>query len=148
MVANTGGVDGIDTLRNMERLRFFDVEIDVPKPPTDIQWNGVTPSNTALPGSGTIANLSALDPNGAGTFTYALLAGSSANFAVNPAGVVTRSNGTMTSGATYTLNVRVTDDTGLSRTETFTIRAGTSGHRNDYCCERHRPHHLWWLWWQ
>ena len=33
-----GGVDGIDTLRNMERLRFFDVEIDVPKPPTDIQW--------------------------------------------------------------------------------------------------------------
>ncbi len=121
-----GGVDGIDTLRNMERLSFLDVEIDVPKPPTDIQWNGVTPSNTALPGNGAIANLSTLDPNGAGTFTYTLLAGSSPNFAVSSAGVVTRSNGTMTSGATYTLNVRVTDDTGLTRVETFTIRAGTS----------------------
>jgi hypothetical protein len=36
--------DGTDTLRNIERLRFSDMEIVVPIPPTDIQWNGVTPA--------------------------------------------------------------------------------------------------------
>lgn len=122
-----GGVDGIDILRNMERLRFSDVEIDVPRAPTDIVWNGVTPNGATLPGNGAIANLSALDPNGAGTFTYALLPGSAGGFAVNAAGVVTRSNGTMGTNATYVLNVRVTDDTGLARTETFTIRTGANG---------------------
>jgi Ca2+-binding RTX toxin-like protein len=122
-----GGIDGIDTLRNMERLRFLDVEIDVPRAPTDIQWNGVTPSNTALPGNGTIATLSAVDPNGAGTFTYALVAGSSAGFTVSNGGTVARTGGNMGTNTTYTLNVRVTDDTGLTRTETFTIRTGSNG---------------------
>ena len=90
-----------------------------------------TDATTALPGNGdAIANLSTLDPNGAGTFTYTLSGGEQpeltfADVKLQP-GVVTRSNGTMTSGATYTLNVRVTDDTGLTRGETFTIRAGTS----------------------
>ncbi|MGM5024520.1 peroxidase family protein [Tardiphaga sp. 862_B3_N4_1] len=121
-----GGLDGIDILRNMERLRFSDVEIDVPRPPTDIQWNGVTPGNTTLPGNGTIATLSAVDPNGAGTFTYALLAGSSAGFTVSSGGTVARTGGTMGTNATYTLNVRVTDDTGLTRVETFTIRTGSN----------------------
>jgi Ca2+-binding RTX toxin-like protein len=123
-----GGIDGIDTLRNMERLRFSDVEIDVPRAPTDIQWNGVTPSNTALPGNGTIATLSAVDPNGAGAFTYALVAaGSSTGFTVSNGGTVARTGGTLGSNATYTLNVRVTDDTGLTRVETFTIRTGSTG---------------------
>lgn len=121
-----GGVDGIDILRNMERIRFSDVEIDVPRAPTDIVWNGVTPGNTSLPGNGVIANLSTLDPNGAGNFTYALVAGSSNNFAVSNTGVVSRNGGAMQPGSTYTINVRVTDDTGLTRTESFIIRTGSN----------------------
>ena len=39
--------DGTDTIRNIERLRFSDIEIAVNPPPTDIQWNGVTPADAS-----------------------------------------------------------------------------------------------------
>jgi Ca2+-binding RTX toxin-like protein len=118
--------DGVDTLRNIEIARFRDVDIRIDNdPPTDIQWNAVVPGNTTLPGNGTIATLSTVDPDST-TFTYALLTGSSPNFAVNAnTGVVTRSGGNLAENQTYTLIIQSTDDAGNIRVETFVIRTGT-----------------------
>ena len=92
--------------------------------PTDIQWNGVTPANSTLPGAGaTIATLSTVGPDSV-SWTYSLQAGSSANFAVSAAGTVSRINSAMATNQTYTLIVRSDDGGGGSRTETFTIRTG------------------------
>ncbi len=103
--------------------------------PTNINWTGTTPAGNTLP-TGAIAQLSTVDPDVGATHTYQLLAGSAAGFAVSPEGVVTRT-GAMASNSTYLLNVRTTDNTGLTFDETFTIRtqannvanvfAGTSG---------------------
>jgi hypothetical protein len=99
--------------------------------PTNINWNGVVPSNTALPGAGAIiANLSTVDPDLGDTFTYTLEAGSSAGFAVSAAGVVTRTGAAMANNTTYTLNVRTTDVAGASFTETFNIRTNGAGNTN------------------
>jgi Animal haem peroxidase/RTX calcium-binding nonapeptide repeat (4 copies) len=106
--------------------------------PTDIQWNGVTPGDgtaglgnlaNGLPGANAvIANLSTVDDPGTPTgHVYSLVAaGSSAGFAVSAAGVVTRTGSAMAANTTYTLNISSTDTTGMSRTETFTIRTGTN----------------------
>jgi Ca2+-binding RTX toxin-like protein len=95
--------------------------------PSDIRWVGVTPGN-ALPGVGVIANLAAVDPDNATGHTFQLLGGSSANFTVSSSGVVTRTGAAMANNQTYTLVVQVTDvaGSGLSYTETFTIRTGTT----------------------
>ena len=122
-----GGIDGIDTLRNIERLQFSDVQIAAPAAPTDIQWNAVTPSNSALPGTGTIANLSSVDADNATPYVYSLVSVTSPNFTVSAAGVVARTGGTMAANQTYTLVVRSTDSTGAFRDETFVIRTGTTG---------------------
>ncbi|MEQ1599794.1 MAG: peroxidase family protein [Methylotenera sp.] len=99
--------------------------------PTNINWNGVLPSNTALPGTGAIiANLSTVDPDIGDTFTYTLEAGSSAGFAVSAAGVVTRTGAAMANNTTYTINVRTTDAAGASFTETFNIRTNGAGATN------------------
>ncbi|MEN3363392.1 MAG: hypothetical protein V7606_666 [Burkholderiales bacterium] len=91
--------------------------------PTDIRWTGTTPSSTSLPGSGTIANLSSVDPDSA-AFTYSLVA-PVGGFAVSAAGVVTRS-GTMPVNMNATLNIRSTDDVTLFRDELFNIRTGST----------------------
>ncbi len=106
------------------------------QPPTDIQWNGVTPGNgtpltgnlaNGLPGAGTvIANLSSTDADTNTGFVYALAGGSSAGFAVSAPGVVTRTGTAMAANATYTLNISSTDTTGATRIETFSIRTGTN----------------------
>lgn len=103
--------------------------------PTNINWSGTTPNGNTLP-TGVIAQLSTVDPNVGATHQYQLLAGSAAGFAVSPEGVVTRT-GAMAPNSTYLLNVRTTDNTGLTFDETFTIRtqannvanvfAGTAG---------------------
>ena len=103
--------------------------------PTNINWIGATPAGSTLP-TGAIAQLSTVDPDVGATHTYQLLAGSAAGFAVSSDGVVTRT-GAMAPNSTYLLNVRTTDNTGLTFSETFTIRtqansvanvfAGTAG---------------------
>ena len=103
--------------------------------PSDIKWAGVAPADgtvltgdlaNGLPGAGTvIANLATVDADST-AFTYSLAAGSSASFAVSAAGVVTRTGTAMASNTTYTLNITSTDESGQSRTETFTIRTGTN----------------------
>jgi Ca2+-binding RTX toxin-like protein len=127
---NANGIDDTDYLKNIELLEFTDGTINIrlapPVAPTDIRWNGVTPTN-ALPVANTvIANLSTTDADTTSGFVYALAAGSSAGFTVSSAGVVTRT-AAMIAGQTYVLNISSTDTTGGTRTETFTVRTGTTG---------------------
>lgn len=130
-LANPSDVIGV---KNVEKLGFSNGLIDITtaiNAPTDIRWNGVIPSNVntnaALPSAGTtIATLSSTDADST-TFIYALEAGSSANFTVSAAGIVTRTASAMAPNATYTLNISSTDPTGAKRVETFTILTGTTG---------------------
>jgi Ca2+-binding RTX toxin-like protein len=129
LVSRRALVDGDDLLKNIEKLKFADQTISLvaSAPPTDIQWNGVTPSDLLLPAplgiDEVIATLSTVDPDtpDAASFTYALLAGSSAGFTVSATGVVTAIDA-MAANATYTLNIRSNDGTGAFRDEVFTIR--------------------------
>ena len=120
MVADTGGtlLDGTDTLINIERLRFADIE--TPTTPTDIKWNGVVPGNTTLPGTNAVVANLATDFPGS---TFSLVSG--ADFTVSAAGVVTRINSAMATDSTYTLSITSTGGAGAV-TETFTIRTGTT----------------------
>ena len=129
--------DDTDLIKNIERLQFADriLRLDA-TPPSDIQWNGVTPGDgtallgnvaNGLPVAGTvIANLTTTDDDTTTGFQYSLAPGSAAGFTVSPDGVVTRTGPAMTSNTTYVLNIRSTDTTGATRTETFTIRTGTN----------------------
>ena len=125
-VAHTGGsqIDGTDTLRNIERMRFLDMEL--PVAPTDIRWNGVAPAAAALPGNVAVANL-ATDFPGA---TFALVSQTESpvqagQFAVSAAGVVTRTGGAMLPNSIYTVVISAAGPGGAF-TETFTIRTGAN----------------------
>ena len=124
-----GSPDGTDLVVGVENFAFADVTLTQAQllntAPTDIQWNGVVPSDTALPGSATIiANLATVDP-GSSSWTYSLLPGSSAGFIVSSTGVV-RTVAAMAANQTYTLNIR-SDDGGLHRDETFTLVTNGAG---------------------
>jgi Ca2+-binding RTX toxin-like protein len=101
--------------------------------PTDIQWNGVVPAISDLPGATaplppvTIANLATTDADTAAGHTYALAAGSSANFAVSAAGAVTRTGAAMATLQTYTVIASSNDNAGGVRNETFIIQTGDNG---------------------
>ena len=130
--ARGAGVDdGTDLIVGIESVKFADMTLTqaglLDLAPTDIQWNGINTSNIALPGiNAIIANLSTVDADSVAPWTYSLQPGSSANFTVSAAGVVTRINSAMAPNQTYTLNVRSTDSVGPYRNETFTIRTGTA----------------------
>ena len=95
--------------------------------PTNITWNGVHPLNSDLPLTGEIiANLASTDSDQATGHIYALMAGSTAGFAVSATGEVTTTS-QITINSTSLLNVRSTDSSGASKTETFTIRIGQNG---------------------
>ena len=121
-----------DLVRDVELFQFGDgvrtVAQLVNQAPTDIQWNGITPPQSALPSGGNtvIANLSTVDPDSV-SWTYALQPGSSTGFAVSAAGVVTKTGSAMAANSTYTLIVRSTDGGGKFRDETFTIRTNGNG---------------------
>jgi hypothetical protein len=100
---------------------------NVVEPPFAIQWRGVTSGN-GLPQAGTvIANLSSTDADTTSGFVYALEAGSSAAFTVDPAGAVMRTGSAIATNTPHTLNVSSTDPTGATRTQTFNIQTGTDG---------------------
>ncbi|HEY5798326.1 MAG TPA: peroxidase family protein [Bosea sp. (in: a-proteobacteria)] len=119
--------DGVDTLRNVEFAEFADgTRIKLySDPPTDIRWNAVTPGNTTLPGTGTIALLTTVDADST-DWTYTLVS-VSPGFTVSAAGVVQRTGAPLASNTTYTLTIRSTDGEGAFREETFTIRTGDNG---------------------
>jgi Ca2+-binding RTX toxin-like protein len=130
-----GSPDGTDLVVAVEKFQFADVTLTeaqlLNNAPTDIQWNGVVPSDNARPGPGQIATLSTLDPDST-SWTYTLLAGSSPNFTVDlNTGAVTRTASQMAASTTYTLIVRTTDDAGGHRDETFTIRTGSDANGSE-----------------
>lgn len=103
---------------------------DVPNAaPTDINWSSQNVPNSNMPGTGSIASLSTVDPDNASGFTYALASGSSTGFSVSGGGTVSRTGGSMGTNQTYTVNVTSTDaaGSGASITESFRIRTGTTG---------------------
>jgi VCBS repeat-containing protein len=129
---NTGGVlsDSFTVFSADGTAKVVNINIDghtdaVALAPTDIQWNAVTPSNNLPNANAILASLSTVDPDTTSGFSYALLAGSSSGFSVTPAGNVSRAS-VMAQNQTYTLNIKTTDPTLLSYTETFTIKTGSN----------------------
>jgi Ca2+-binding RTX toxin-like protein len=119
--------DDTDLIKNIEQLQFTNQSIRID---SDIQWNGVTPADTALPLAGAvIANLSTLEPTPSAPYSYAVAAGSDANFTVSAAGAVT-AIAAMAANTTSTVNVTSTSANGGTVTESFTIRTGTLGGDN------------------
>jgi Ca2+-binding RTX toxin-like protein len=120
--------DDTDLIKNIEQLQFTNQTIRID---SDIQWNGVTPTDAALPGAGVvIANLATLTPDGSAPYSYALASGSAPNFTVSAAGVVTASPAAMVINTTSTVIVTSTSANGSTVTESFTIRTGTTNADN------------------
>jgi Ca2+-binding RTX toxin-like protein len=118
--------DDTDLIKNIEQLQFTNQTIRID---SDIQWNSVPPGDTTLPDVGAvIANLSTQSPYTSASYSYALAAGSSTNFAVSAAGIVTAST-VMDVNTTATVNVTSTS-AGGTVTESFTIRTGDVGADN------------------
>ncbi len=132
-ITDNRGIDSTavgDLVRDVEFFQFSDMTIPFSAflnvAPENIEWNGVQPNISLLPGPGVIGNLSTIDP-GSSVWTYTLQAGSSAGFTINPTtGAVTRIGSALGQNATYTLNVRSTDEGALFRDETFTVRTGNN----------------------
>ncbi|MEA2780690.1 MAG: hypothetical protein QOK29_2234 [Rhodospirillaceae bacterium] len=102
-----------------------DPEIVPSIPLTDINWNGVRPGESVLPGSlEVIANLSTVDPD-ASPVVYSNI-GADASFVVTAGGAVSRTGG-LAQNTTYVLNVKAQETAlgGASITEAFNIRTGT-----------------------
>ncbi len=97
--------------------------------PTNIVWSGVRIGSEVLPSDSAntvIANLSTIDASVGDTHTYALLAGSSAGFAISSAGVVT-ATAAMSDNSTYVLNIEFDRLLRTTFVEAFTIRTGANG---------------------
>ena len=133
-IVDNRGIDSTavgDLVKDVELFQFSDVTVNfsafLNTAPTDIRWTGIQPSLSDLPGAGSnIATLSTVDP-GSVSWSYSLQPGSSTGFTVNATtGAVTRTGSAMATNSTYTLNVRATDEGGLFRDETFTIRTGNN----------------------
>ena len=126
-----GVADGTDLIVGIESAKFADITLAASRllntGPLDIKWNGITPSDTALPIANTvIANLDTVDTNAeAGPWIYSLRPGSSAGFTVSAAGVVT-ATAALAANATYTLNLRSLNTGGVYYNETITIQTGTT----------------------
>ena len=103
--------------------------------PTDINWNGVRPSDTALPLDGVvIANLSTVDVDSS-PVTWSKIGGD-ARFTVTAAGNVSFTDPTavngLSAGQVYSLILKAeeTANPGVAVTEAITIRTGTTGNNN------------------
>ena len=100
--------------------------------PTDIvvTANAAAVGNNAAPGlNATIANLAAVDPDIGDPHTFALLAGSSAGFAVSSAGVITETANGLANNTTFTLNLQTSDGI-AALNETITVQTGSNGNNN------------------
>jgi Ca2+-binding RTX toxin-like protein len=135
-----GSPDGTDLYIDVDNFKFADGTVMSAgalgnNPPTDIQWNAVVPADAGLPGIGVIANLATVDDGTSFTYSLVSVNGSAptatSGFAVSAAGEVSKTGAAMAQNTTYTLVVRSTDDGGLHRDETFTIRTGGDGNAFD-----------------
>ncbi len=125
-----GSPDGIDTIYDVERLRFLDSTVDISVPdaaPTDITATGpLSVQDTS--GAGTlVATFGVVDAGDLGPHSYALVGGATDRFTVVGDRLV------VAPGATFdaenepvvSVTVRVTDPGGLSYDETFAVTIGS-----------------------
>lgn len=132
-VVDKRGIDSTavgDLVKDVELFQFADgtrtVDQLANQAPTDIRWNAAAPPDNSLPGSGTIATLSTVDPDNTTPFTYSATSSLPSGFSLTSAGVITRSGGTLSSNATYVFNLRTTDAGGKFFNETIRILTGSS----------------------
>jgi Ca2+-binding RTX toxin-like protein len=125
-----GSPDGIDTIYDVERLRFLDgtVDISVPEaPPTDIIATGPLSVQDTSGAGTTVATFGVVDAGDLGPHSYALVGGATDRFAIVGDRLV------VAPGASFdaenepvvSVTVRVTDPGGLSYDETFAITIGS-----------------------
>ncbi len=125
--------DGTDLVTGVELYQFADgvktVENLFNPPPTDINWNGVRPAGSALPGTNAVfANLTTVDVDN--TPVVWSKVGVDA-FTVSSTGQVARSGG-LTQNATYAVTVRADEAlaNGAFVIETINILTGSGGNNS------------------
>ncbi|MEL6979804.1 MAG: cadherin domain-containing protein, partial [Pseudomonadota bacterium] len=126
---NTGdGLDeGVDTLRDIEKLTFSDGTVSlaaaVDDAPTDITIasGGSVAENSANPT--VVASLATTDADSGEVFTYAITNDPSGFFEISGSNIIVKAGAALDyeTATSHDVTVRVTDSAGLAYTETFTI---------------------------
>ncbi|WP_280939903.1 MULTISPECIES: putative Ig domain-containing protein [Hyphomicrobiales] len=126
----TGSPDGTDTIYDVERIRFLDGTVDISVPeaaPTDITVTGPLSVQDTSGAGTTVATFGVVDAGDLGPHIYTLVGGATDRFAIAGDRLV------VAAGASFdaenepviSVTVRVTDPSGLSYDETFTVTVGS-----------------------
>lgn len=125
------GGDGADLLRSVQFARFTDQTVALgatpPPPPVNAAPTDVTLSNASVNensiGGTLIGLLGAVDPDGSGTFTYAVLHDPDAKFQIVGNQLQVRNGAVLDYEAkpAHQVTIRVTDQGGLTYDEVFTV---------------------------
>ncbi|MCB5175416.1 cadherin domain-containing protein [Microvirga sp. SM9] len=126
---------GSDVLRNVQFARFSDQTVALgttppPPPPVNEAPSDITLSNASVPensGGGTpVGFLSATDPNAGDAFTYSLVSDPGAKFQIVNDQLQVRPGAVLDyeTQSSHQVTIRVTDQSGLSYDEVFTIAVG------------------------
>ena len=117
------GVDGTDTVRNVELLRFADGDMVINDPPTDLALSASSVTENAAIGT-VVGDLSAVDPDRGDTLTYALLDNAGGRFATVNGQLVVAGAIDFEETPTLQVTVRVTDSAGNAVEESFVVTVG------------------------
>lgn len=116
-----GGVDGIDTLTEIEQLAFADGTIEVPsnKAPASLALSSAYVFENR-PADTLVGDLSAVDPEG-GALTYVLTDSADGLFRLDGTSLLTTASFDFDTAHSYSITVEVTDLAGATTSQTFTI---------------------------
>ena len=125
-----GSPDGIDTIYDVERIRFLDSTIDISVPeaaPTDITATGPLSVQDTSGAGTTVATFGVVDAGDLGPHSYTLVGGAMDRFAIvgDRLVVATGASFDAENEPVVSVTVRVTDPGGMSYDETFTITVGS-----------------------
>ena len=121
--AGGNGIDGTDTLRNVELLRFADGDLlaaDVNTTPTGLALSAAAVTENAIAGT-VVGNLSAFDPDPGAVLTYELLDNAGGRFAIIGGQLVVAGAIDYEETPTLQVAVRVTDNNGTFMEENFVV---------------------------
>jgi len=116
-----GGVDGVDTLSEIETLTFADGAIAMPvnQAPTALALSSSS-VNENKPVDTLVGDLSATDPEG-GALTYTLTDSAGGLFRLDGTSLLTTASFDFDAAQSYSITVEVTDLAGATTSQTFTI---------------------------
>jgi len=116
-----GGVDGIDTLTEIEKLSFADGTIDAPvnQAPTSLALSAAYVFENK-PADTLVGDLSAVDPEG-GALTYVLTDSAGGLFRLDGTSLLTTASFDYDAAQSYSITVEVTDLAGATTSQTFVI---------------------------